>query len=251
MKNKIVIIIVCILIITSIACLVGFVLHNNTKLTNQYDLIFNRINSKETFNFVLLRNIDGNEKIALDFYKEVYDVKFELLEIDLVNEKCRKLIKYLDSNINLNDNASYFVVVEEGQIVTFLMGELSEESLREYFIDKNIIDKKYKDIDAYANDITFDEYFNSDKEHYILFIYYDDPDLNKYRKILKDNSTPSFILFPNYSNQINVQKTVEKLLNLKENDDIKLPILLKVKSGESLSIEKKITINNFLKNIKK
>lgn len=250
MKNKKIIIIVCILIFCSIISLVGFVLHKNAKLANQYYEIINRIDSKETFDFVLLRNMDG-EKEAIDYYKEVYGLKFELLDIDLANDKCRELINKLDSNINANDKASFYVVVEEGQIPTFLMGYFSEESLREYFLNYNIIDKKYVDIDAYANDATFNNYFMSDKEHFVLFTYYDDSDLNAYRKILKDNDIPSFILFPNYSDQNETQQTIEKLLGLKENEDIRLPVLLKVKSGKVLSIEKTITVNNFLDNIKK
>lgn len=192
---------------------------------------------------------DNNFIKAMNYYKKTYSISYEYIEkenvefYNLLNKRTGFHISPQDENV--------FMIFKDGDAVSSYTGPYLESSIRKLLIDNNVLDEKYKEIDYVIYDNEFDEYFKKDTLFNILYINESSDDLYKYREILMKNNVKSLVLYANNIDSSDTCILFDEMFNINSDSYNNFPVLIKVKSGKYLSIEKNITLNNFMDKLSK
>ena len=241
-KNKFLIIV---LIIIIVAVLIYLIFGNKKNLfTDPYEELIDKMNKKETI-CVLFTNEKNDELIKnLDYYKNTYDIDIDYLDMNFDNQNFYKFIKKAQIGVDrTTENA--LIVIKDGKFESGLMGYYSENDIRDLLQRTNIIDAKYKDIDAPITD----EYKNKDT-YDILYIGQGDKYLNEYRKLLHRNKKTSYIMHPAYGEHSKIAMEFNKKLGYKRIPTTELPVLIKVKDKKIVKVYNNIKLADFKRKIK-
>ena len=93
----------------------------------------------------------------------MYEVKYDFVTLNENNKSCIKLLNKIDKSISI-DSVSYLItLIDHGQVISYFNSRMTENSFKNYIIDNNILDKKYKEIDYVFKDDEFKEYSKNNK----------------------------------------------------------------------------------------
>lgn len=244
-NNKIKIIMVVFIVILIIAI---FLLSNTDGeiFQNEYETIVDKMNNKESFNLLLIKDKDEDMIRTLDYYSEVYDIKYEQVDINVGNRHFDKIANKILIDKNYYDN-NIFAVIKKGKLDSYLIGYLDDKSYKEFLINNSIIDKEYKEVDVLIkNALNID--YKHDNLYNILFIGGNDNNANEYRKILVKNKAKSFVLYLDNINQIYSDNNLKE--QIKFDNKATLPVLVKMKNDKVLYSKAGIALDDFEKAIK-
>lgn len=242
-KNKFLIITIVIIII--VVGLIYLIFGNKKNLfIDPYEELIDKMNKKETI-CVLLTNEKNDELIkTLDYYKNTYDIDIEYLDMNFDNQTFYKFIKKAQVGVDRStENA--LIVIKDGRFESGLMGYFSENLIRDLLQRTNIIDAKYKDVDAPITD----EYKNKDT-YDILYISQGDKNLYEYRKLLYKNKKTSYVMHPAYGDHSKIAIDFNKKLGYKGIPTEELPALIKVKDKKIVKVYNNIKLADFKRKIK-
>lgn len=252
MKKGIIIIIFAIIIIT-VGVLLTVLEEKPTKKANIYDdkvnKIIEKLDNKESFNlFLYSRNEESGLVDVLNYYKKVFSIEFDKLEINFSNEAFKSLVNRLDIDIVDSDETA-FIIIDNGIVDSSINGVFSETSLRRQLIKANIIGPEYNHIDYLANDDDFKKYYASNKMFNILYIN-NNSDSYKYRELLLKNKVNSLVIYFGELDSDETSTMLEHELNLEDDSTKKLPILIKTQNHKIISAKYNISLEEFATEIK-
>jgi len=240
--------IIIVLIILIIIVLLIFLLKGEKKVYyNEYEKIVEKLNNKESF-YVLLMQDENDELLSpsLDYYSDVYDLKYMKIKMNFNNNTFNKLNQNDMFGLTINDKNA-FIVVKDGKVINKLVGEFGEKTLKRFLIDSNLISNEYKYVDILlTSDKEFDKYYKSDKTYCLLYINSDNNNLNNYRKKLVKNKIDSLVL---YNSGISLEKTIDyfnKELKIKKRSNEKLPAVFKIKNNKIEELHHNITLDKLI-----
>ncbi len=252
MRKKEIIVMICALLIIIVGVVMVILNQKPIEEKETYNDLVNKIikqiDNKETFNLYLYSpNDESDLKSDLDYYENVFSIKFEMLEMRFNNETFKELVKKLDIDLVNSDEHAFFVIID-GSIKSSINGLFSENQLRNILIKTKRIGAEYKDIDYLVNDEEFDSYYSKNEEYYVLYIN-GNKDLYKYREILAKNKVKSLVI---YEGRLDSSVSAEKLeteLGLVDKIPEKYPMLIKIKNHKILSSKFNVTLDDLKEEI--
>ena len=240
-------------IIVEIVTIIG-IIAIGVLLINQRHLVANRpyketiesIDNKGTLNVLIVdKNENTGIKDIFNYYKEVYEVNYKLINKDPKNEEYKETIKKIDPNLT-GEEPFVFAVIKDGVAIATLMGDLEEKNLKDFLINNEIIDKNYKNIDT-AIDNKYKDYLNDKRGYCILYINAGDKDLYKYRRQLVENRIRSLIMYVGNGNQNSSEKYFKEKIGIKKGDYSKLPMTIKIRNGKILNTSSDVKVSELVR----
>ena len=246
-KNKYYLIFILILVLFIV---IGYHLIKPTssRNSNTYQNIIDKIDRKETFNILITDSEDEYTNKVFEYYRDVYSLKYEQIKKQQKDIKYKKLLEKTTFDISDKDEV-IFVIVKDGVPSAGLIGEFSEEALREFLITNNIINKKYNNIDLLIEDDFKDFYINNNDNYSILLINYNDKELNDYRKLLAKNDIKSVVI---YNGDIDIYDIEEfkRVLGSDIEAYNKSPIIINIKNKKMVNYYENVKLDDLLNYVK-
>ncbi len=244
LKSKIIIIII---LGATIACL--FLIKGANTHENQYEKIVHKIENKETFNLVLSQNNDKEAIVKiLDYYKKMYDLDYEIDNIDFNSTSYNSLIKKLGLRLTELDKNIY-VIIKEGRLVGYFLGDFNESAFKNSLIASKMVDEKYSKIDAIVKN-SFKDYYTFGEDYCILYISPSDNNLYKYRKVLVESEIKSLVVYVEGPFEIKIDEYFNGPSVIDKNDVNKLPVVVKIKNKRIISSKSGVTLRQFSEFVK-
>lgn len=205
-----------------------------------------RIEKQQSFNFIVSKEKAKMPSFIKKYYKNVYEIKYDFVTLNKDNKSCVKLLNKIDKNININSVSYLVTLIDHGQVVSYFNSSMTENSFKNYIIDNNILDKKYKEIDYVFKDDEFKEYSQNNKIYWLLYLDSNDKKMYEYRKVLVKRNIQSLIMYSNEIDQVHTSSYFNKQLGIEDmGENNGLPVLMKIKNGEILSRYNNITLKDF------
>ena len=205
-----------------------------------------RIEKQQSINLIISKEKNTMPSFIRKYYKNVYEIKYDFVTLNKDNKSCVKLLNKIDKNININSVSYLVTLIDHGQVVSYFNSSMTENSFKNYIIDNNILDKKYKEIDYVFKDDEFKKYSKNNKIYWLLYLDSNDKEMYEYRKILVKNNIQSLVMYSNEIDQVYTSSYFNEQLGIEDmGENNVLPVLMKIKNGEILSRYNNITVKDF------
>ena len=205
-----------------------------------------RIEKQQSINLIISKEKNTMPSFIRKYYKNVYEIEYDFVTLNKDNKSCVKLLNKIDKNININSVSYLVTLIDHGQVVSYFNSSMTENSFKNYIIDNNILDKKYKEIDYVFKDDEFKKYSKNNKIYWLLYLDSNDKEMYEYRKILVKNNIQSLVMYSNEIDQVYTSSYFNEQLGIEDmGENNVLPVLMKIKNGEILSRYNNITVKDF------
>lgn len=240
-KNKIILIIICMLFVI----IIGFCVFKIVNKEDPYESVISKINNKESFAFILSKSDSFSMKKTFEYYSDVYSIPIVFLTEDTDNKYYKEVLKFTGQKV-LAENGVIFQLVDKGNQSGVLIGTFDEFYIKRLLINFGYIDKAYEDVDNFINS-SFNDYYKKDKTYNVLYVGEDDSNYYEYRKLLVKNKIPSLVVLLGFSN-IDTIEYLEKETSIKSEDE--LPVLIKIRKNKIIDSYKNVSLDSLVSKCK-
>ena len=243
-ERKISLVFICLLIITLLLTACSNKSDSNVK--DSCSTALERIEKQQSINLIISKEKNTMPSFIRKYYKNVYEIEYDFVTLNKNNKSCVKLLNKIDKSISI-DSVSYLIsLIDHGQVVSYFNSSMTENSFKNYIIDNNILDKKYKEIDYVFKDDEFKKYSKNNKIYWLLYLDSNDKEMYEYRKVLVKRNIQSLVMYSNEIDQIHTSSYFNEQLGIEDmGENNVLPVLMKIKNGEILSRYNNITVKDF------